>query len=533
MVGLFEAAGSRRQGRGVAIDLLLRGLSFFAFGRVKAKKLRPRKREEGRNPGAGANRPVGCAVMRITSLTSARIAVAAAFFAQGFVFISLTTRLPRFLEQWGMDEVALSLLLLMMVLLAGVGSLVAERAAHRLGSAPMLRLGLALMVVAVPTITLAPAMAFFVGGVALYGIALGLVDATTNMQAVDLEHRYGRPILPSSHGYWTTGGITAAIIALATGHLSPEVGAAVAVVPLAIAFARFLPRVASGAGTPGLISPVPGPTPGPTTAGAGSPGVGYPDAVSPGVGSPGTSTDAAPVPWRPIWLVGAGLVVFYMVDTTASAWGPVYLARSFDAPGNLVALATFPYLLTSIVVRLAGGQLVTRFGVVPLLRIGAVVACGALTLVALAPTWQVAVAGFTVLGAAVALVAPLSFSAAGRIASGPASSTASGPASRRADGGADGGVSAGTSGRASATPSANAWDTASGTGDVVEPDRARTDAVIARFNQFNYVGALLGSVLTGFVGAENLRLGFALPAILVLALVPLAPAFARGALSRR
>ncbi|MFI8523151.1 MFS transporter [Promicromonospora sukumoe] len=424
--------------------------------------------------------------MRISSLTGARIAVAAAFFAQGFVFISLTTRLPRFLEQWGLDEVALSLLLLMMVLLAGVGSLVAERAAHRVGSAPMLRLGLALMVVAVPAITLAPAVGFFVGGVALYGIALGLVDATSNMQAVDLEHRYGRPILPSSHGYWTTGGIIAAAIALATGHLSPEVGAFVAVVPLAIAFARFVPRVVPGADV--------------------GPGV---DVVPPHQTAP---SDAAPVPtpvpWKPIWLVGAGLVVFYMVDTTASTWGPVYLARSFDAPGNLVALATFPYLVTSIVVRLAGGALVTRFGVTPLLRIGAVVASGALALVALAPTWQVAVAGFTVLGAAVALVAPLSFSAAGRIAAGP---TADGPAA--GDATTDGTPADGTT--------------------SAEPDRARTDAVIARFNQFNYVGALLGAVLTGFVGADNLRLGFALPAVLVLALVPLAPAFARGALSRR
>jgi hypothetical protein len=66
-----------------------------------------------------------------------------------------------------------------------------------------------------------------------------------------------------------------------------------------------------------------------------------------------------------------------------------------------------------------------------------------------------------------------------------------------------------------------------------QADRARTDAVIARFNQFNYVGALLGAVLTGLVGADNLRLGFALPAVLVLALVPLAPAFARGTLGRR
>ena len=50
--------------------------------------------------------------------------------------------------------------------------------------------------------------------------------------------------------------------------------------------------------------------------------------------------------------------------------------------------------------------------------------------------------------------------------------------------------------------------------------------MIARFNQFNYVGALLGAVMTGLVGAGNLRLGFAVPMVLILALIPLARAFA-------
>lgn len=416
-----------------------------------------------------------------SSLTGARVAVAAAFFAQGFVFISLTTRLPRFLERWGLDEVTLSLLLLMMVLLAGVGSLVAEHVVRHSGSALMLRLGLLLMVVAVPALTLAPAVGVFTGAIAVYGIALGLVDATTNMQAVDLEHRYGRPILPSAHGYWTTGGISAALVALATGHLSLTVGVFVAVVPLVIAFAPYLPRVARAPqGLPGmsyggasLTPPIASPVVAPT---------------------PVVAAAAGPIPWRPIWLVGSGLVVFYMADTAAAAWGPVLLSLDLGAPGNLVALASLPYLVASMLVRLAGGLLVTRFGVVLLLRVGAVVAFGALALVALAPSWPVAVAGFAVLGASIALVAPLSFSAAGRIAA----------------------VSA---------------DSATG-GSATGPDRARTDAVIARFNQFNYVGALLGAVLTGLVGAFSLRIGFMLSAVLVLALIPLAPAFARGTLHR-
>jgi hypothetical protein len=52
--------------------------------------------------------------------------------------------------------------------------------------------------------------------------------------------------------------------------------------------------------------------------------------------------------------------------------------------------------------------------------------------------------------------------------------------------------------------------------------------VIARFNQFNYVGALLGAVLTGVVGSGNLRFGFAVPMVLILAIIPLARAFAGG-----
>jgi len=53
----------------------------------------------------------------------------------------------------------------------------------------------------------------------------------------------------------------------------------------------------------------------------------------------------------------------------------------------------------------------------------------------------------------------------------------------------------------------------------------RVDAVIARFNQFNYVGALLGSVLTGAIGSGNLRIGYAVPMVAVLGLVPLARHF--------
>ena len=370
--------------------------------------------------------------------------MAGAFLTQGFVFISLTTRLPAFSDRWSLSEVELSLLLLGLVLLAGVGTLVAERVAPRMGSATPLRVALVGTAVTVPVATLAPDVVVFAVAVACYGVTLGVIDAVINMQAVALEHAYGRPILPSFHGAWTVGGLLASALTLATADLDLRWMAVIAMVPLAAATAPYLAHERAGA----------------------------------------PSVDVA-VPWRPILLVGAALVLFYMVDTAAFTWGPTYLDRVVDAPSDLVALATFPYLVTSGLVRLAGDDLVARFGAVGVLRAGALVASAALALIVFAPTWPVAVLGFLVLGGGVAVVAPLSFSAAARIAGGDGLDAAQDPAHRR----------------------------------------SRVDAVIARFNQFNYVGALLGAVMTGLVGAGSLRIGFAVPMVLVLGLLPLARAF--------
>lgn len=378
-----------------------------------------------------------------TTLSRTRLAVAAAFFAQGFTFISLTTRLPQLMGRHEIGSLGQSLVMLTIVLLAGVGSLLAERAAARRSSALSLRAGLVAITLGAAAIVLAPSIALLAPALAVYGLGLGLVDAASNMQAVAVEAHYGRPILPSFHGAWTLGGVVASLITLTTAALPVDGAAAVALLPAIVALAPFLPRTEQA------------------------------DAVP---------ADAVDVPWREIAVVGAALVIFYMVDTAATTWGPTYLDRVTAAPEQLLALATLPYLLATGAARLVGDSVVHRWGPVRVLRFGAVIACLALAVVVLAPTWPVAVAGFALLGVGVAVVAPLSFSAAARIA-----------------GGAD------------LDPAARL---------------ARTDAVIARFNQFNYLGALLGAVMTGIIGAGDLRWGFAVPMVLVLALIPLARRFA-------
>jgi MFS family permease len=376
------------------------------------------------------------------ALRRSRLAAGAAFFVQGLLFISLTTRLPMIQERWGLDELAVSGLLLMVVLLAGVGSVLAEVVAERSSSAVVVRVGFVLATIGFAVLLVAPAFWVFVTGLAVYGLALGLVDASSNMQAVTVEHLYGRPILPSFHGFWTAGGVLGTVITLATASvdLGPKL-LPLLVFPLAVLAAPFVRR----------------------------------DRLA-------DTAEPLDVPWRRILLLGVAMVLFYMVDTAATTWGPVYLGGTLDAPTALTALATLPYLLATLLARAVGDGLVDRHGAVWMLRISGVVASLALAVIVFAPTWWVAVVGFAVLGGAVATIAPLSFSAAGAIAGGE-----------------------GLSGEARID---------------------KVDQVIARFNQFNYVGALLGAVLTGAVGSDNLRVGFAVPMVLILGIIPLAAQFA-------
>jgi MFS family permease len=266
------------------------------------------------------------------------------------------------------------------------------------------------------------------------------------MQAVALEQLYDRPILPSFHGAWTVGGIVATVVAIVVSGISLTWG--------------LLPLVATAVAM--LVAPLL-----PHTADA----------------APADAGALADVPWRRILLLGMAMVLFYMVDTAATTWGPVFLHSAHDAPTWLLPLATLPYLVASGATRLAGDWAVSTLGAVVLVRTGAVVASLSLAVIVFSPTWPVAVLGFTVLGASVAVIAPLSFSAAAALA---------------------------------------------GHGLDHVRRRQRVDAVIARFNQFNYVGGLLGAVLTGAVGQNSLRVGFAVPMVLILAIVPLAPVFRRS-----
>ncbi|RZK95463.1 MAG: MFS transporter [Rhodococcus sp. (in: high G+C Gram-positive bacteria)] len=375
----------------------------------------------------------------------ARIAAAAAFGLQGFLLAAILTQLPQYQDRFGFDDTVIVVAVVTVSLVAGAGSVLAEHLARRFSSKSALRIGLATIAVAGGALGFSPNTAAVFACLSVYGAGLGMVDAAANMQAVSIQHAYGRFILSSFHAVWSVGAIAGALFVAATSALDVGVSAAqltaalVVAVGLALCAPRLLVRT-----EPNRITP--------PTAGA----------------APVT------VPLRALLALGSAMALFYAIDFSVGNWSALYVRNVLFTDAGTAALALAAYQCAALASRLSGDFWVAKYGEIAVVRAGSAIGIAGMTVVVLAQSPAVAIAGFLVVGLEVPVVAPLCFSAAGRLAP---------------------------------------------TGQV--------DDVVARINLFNYVGTLVGGAIVGGVAAAtSLRIGFVVPLLFAVALLLLAPAFA-------
>ncbi|MDP9222230.1 MAG: MFS transporter [Actinomycetota bacterium] len=320
-----------------------------------------------------------------------RIAVAAAFAAQGLGFAVLLSHVPAFKERYDIEDGIVTAVLFGVAVLAGVGTVLAERVAGRRGSGLVLRVALATVGLAIAVIAVAPDLPVFFLGFAIYGVAVGGVDASQNMQAVALQHRYGRSILTSFHAAWSAGGIAGALYTAGTEGLD------LSLVLVLLAAAALVLAIAAVAG--GRLAPITSVRPEPDVA---------------------LDRAVAPAPWRPILLLGTAVVCFYVADSGTSTWSADYLHEVLHTSKGVAALALAAYLGASLVSRLVGDHAVRRIGGPAVVRTGGLGGASGLLLVVVAQQPVVAIAGFAVLGLGIGVIAPLSFAAAGELSPGAA-----------------------------------------------------------------------------------------------------------------
>jgi MFS family permease len=321
----------------------------------------------------------------VTVLTRSRVAVAAFYLVQGLCFGGLLAQVPTVQHRLDLSDAVLTLVLLLVPVVAGAGSVLAGAVAPRLGSATVLRVSGPLVALAILATGLAPSVAVLFPVVAVVGLGLGLVDATMNMQGVAVERAAGRSLLGSFHAAWSVGGILgslAAVLAHAQGW-SLAVG-----LGLVSAVALVIDLVAA-------------------------PGLHRADVAAPDLAAPRPMTGAVTVPWRPIVAIGIPVTIMYIADSATSSWSTKYIEDVLGSSATLAPLGLAAHLTCQLLARLGADAQVNRFGPVRTVQTGGAVGAAGLVLVAAAPAPWVAVTGFALTGLGLAVVVPLAFSAAG------------------------------------------------------------------------------------------------------------------------
>jgi MFS family permease len=316
-----------------------------------------------------------------------RNSVVAVFFVQGFFFASWTAHIPHIKDHLHLGDGSLGIALLG----APIGSMLAMLAVSRLlprfGSRPVVRVALAGYFLAGPLVGLSSSLITFFAAFLLWGVFQGSLDVSMNAQAISVETRAGRRLMPGFHGSWSLGSLAGAGV----GVLGVGLGWSLSEQLLIFAVpCLFVVGWLSTQMIPDDRSPVRDP-----------------------VGQSGKAR------WsllqKPIVVLAAIAFADMFCEGAVADWTAVYLHGTLHTSVVVAGIGYAAYLLIMMTVRLLGNTVMNRFPVnlaLPLLAIVGTVGLGVGLIINFPGTVLV---GFMCLGAGLALVVPMVFSACGHI----------------------------------------------------------------------------------------------------------------------
>ncbi|MBV6440633.1 MAG: MFS transporter [Haliscomenobacteraceae bacterium CHB4] len=219
----------------------------------------------------------------------------------------------------------------------------------------------------------------------LVGAAVALVNVAMNTCATNIERADGIYIMSTCHGMWSLGGMvgsgTAAAL-IATG-VAPQIHLSIlAALVIAATLAWLRPALAE-----------------------------VPEEKQ----EEQSKGSKFILPNRDLlMMIFIGLAVS-LSEGVAFDWSAVYLRDVLGAPEQIAALGFTCFSLTMMAMRFTGDVLIPRFGERNLLLFTALCSAFALFITIVAPTPLMGILGFLILGAGVALGAPILFNAAARV----------------------------------------------------------------------------------------------------------------------
>jgi MFS family permease len=324
------------------------------------------------------------------ALQRLRVAVAVLFAMDGFVFGTWAARIPDVSAQVGASHSSLGIAVLCLSLGALICMQLTGALSARLGTGRVTVVAAALVCVAMALPGMATSVAQLCVALFFFGAATGAVNVAANSLGVQVEARYGRPILPSLHAGFSFGGLAGALVG---GLVSVFVGVAPHLVGVTVVGLAILVWI------------------GPTLARAAE--------AAPPIRAH-RSTDEQPdrrggAPTAVLVVLGAVAGCTAYGEGALTDWGALYLREDLGATPVLAAAGYAGFSLAMACGRLAGSKLVVELGEDKLLVGGALLAAAGMLIAAWSGSVTVALAGFVLVGLGLANVFPLAIARAGAL----------------------------------------------------------------------------------------------------------------------
>ena len=216
----------------------------------------------------------------------------------------------------------------------------------------------------------------------LVGLGMGnsLLDVSMNAHAARVEQEYGRPIFAGFHAFWNVGGLAAAVASTVLASLRIGIGTHFPIAACVLVGLGFWAVTSLWLRGPDR--------------GQGGAAFALPDRI----------------------LLPLAVIAFcgFVAEGAVNDWSSVYLTSVDAADSGTAPLAYFAFSIAMTIVRLGTDKIVTRTSAVLVMRIAAITAVlgfGVLLAVTVTPA---GIVGFGLVGAGVAAIVPLAWSAAGQ-----------------------------------------------------------------------------------------------------------------------
>ena len=319
------------------------------------------------------------------AVVSARNAVLATFFLNGFAFATFASRVPSVREALDLGPGRLGLLLLA----ASIGAVVALPASgatvQRFGAARVVTiaaavegLGLALVALGAGVLESVPTTAV---GLLFVGFGTGTWDVSMNVEGAEVERRLGRSVMPRFHASFSLGTVAGAAVGSAVTFAGLGIAGHIGVTALLIA-------VLGGLSVRGFL------------------------AVAPHADHPREAHALRAWTEPRTVLIGVMVLAMALTEGVANDWLAVAMVDGYDAPAWLGAAAFALFVAAMTTGRVLGTVLLDAFGRLRVLWGSMAVAAVGVLLVVLGQVAVLVAVGIVLWGIGASLGFPVGMSAA-------------------------------------------------------------------------------------------------------------------------